>query len=127
MTKAETSIKVRHEPMRIAGKKVDVKPGNAMPMGNIISAAAVFEIHMEMKAVPSMKPSTIRRRRGPHPHRNYTEKSISPSRGRCISCQRAVAPGFAPRRASTTLFDPPTDFLDAGKVSCPRGKTFWIE
>ena len=25
MTKAETSIKVRHEPMRIAGKKVDAK------------------------------------------------------------------------------------------------------
>ena len=30
-------------------------------MGNIIAAVAVFEIHMEMKAVATMNPSTSRR------------------------------------------------------------------
>ena len=37
----------------------------ARPMGTIITAVAVFEIHMERKAAATMKPSTMRA--GPPP------------------------------------------------------------
>ena len=68
-----------------------------MAMGNIIMAAAVLEIHKVMKAVPSMKPRTMRR--GLTPMAATMLKAIHRCRPHC-SMQAAIH--IPPRKRKLT-------------------------